>query len=203
MQTFVGFKNLERFADPTPLTLQDNETATAVGFKSYNDLMMAGLVTLAEKSPIGQGCGESSVDFTATPTRTPTSAEHSRLGRGGDIQEHNALLRTLRLSAINYNNDWDSTSSSRDSQDSSSGGTSSSGYSVDLMDTGSGCTSPPGKGNLKSRCDDQISSKESRDGMFTHIPLYSFVHRDHSIHFLRKLHHGWIFRCGDQEVLEY
>nr|VDC83397.1 unnamed protein product [Brassica rapa] len=60
---------------------QDNETATAVGFKSYNDLMMAGLVTLAEKSPIGQGCGESSVDFTATPTRTPTSAEHSRLGR--------------------------------------------------------------------------------------------------------------------------
>nr|VDC83381.1 unnamed protein product [Brassica rapa] len=142
---------------------QDNETATAVGFKSYNDLMMAGLVTLAEKSPIGQGCGESSVDFTATPTRTPTSAEHSRLGRGGDSQEHNAYLRTLRLSAVN-NSDWDSTSSSRDSQDSSSGGTSSSGYSVDLMDTGSGCTSPPGKGNLKSRCDDQISSKESRDG---------------------------------------
>ncbi|KAF2552420.1 hypothetical protein F2Q68_00037391 [Brassica cretica] len=145
---------------------QDNETATAVGFKSYNDLMMAGLVTLAEKSPIGQGCGESSVDFTATPTRTPTSAEHSRLGRGGDIQEHNALLRTLRLSAIN-NSDWDSTSSSRDSQDSSSGGTSSSGYSVNLMDTGSGCTSLPGKGAVIKKFLNTNASQLTFPGLFS------------------------------------
>ncbi|KAJ4871397.1 hypothetical protein Rs2_46970 [Raphanus sativus] len=166
---------------------QDYETATAIGCKSYNDLM-TGLVTLAETqtvmAPIGLDCGECSVDFSAalgTPSQcfsktrsfadsTPTSAEHGRLARG-DIEEEIALLQALRLSEReNLGVELDTR------RDSSSGGKSASGYSdvywmseddslVNSVGTASGSTSTPGSGNTcpKTRCDDQFSSKGSGD----------------------------------------
>lgn len=160
----------------------DFETANAIGCKSYNDLM-TGLVTLETQTLKARiGSKECSLDFTATftPTQrclkktrsfadsTPTSAEHSQLGRG-DIEEERVLLRALRFSE-RENLGIDTR------RDSSSGGDSVSGYSdvylmsesdslVDSMDAGSPCTSTPGSGNTcqKSKCNDQVSSKESGD----------------------------------------
>ncbi|CDY41266.1 BnaA01g12730D [Brassica napus] len=135
---------------------QDFETANAIGCKSYNDLM-TGLVTL-----------ETQTKTRAFADSTPTYAEHSQLGRG-DIEEERVLLRALRLSereklGIDAR------------RDSSSGGDSVSGYSdvylmsesdslVDSMDAGSPFTSTPGSANTcqKSKCNDQVSSKESGD----------------------------------------
>lgn len=144
---------------------------------------MTGLVTLETQTVKARiGSKECSDDFTATftPTQrwskktrafadsTPTYAEHSQLGRG-DIEEERVLLRALRLSereklGIDAR------------RDSSSGGDSVSGYSdvylmsesdslVDSMDAGSPFTSTPGSANTcqKSKCNDQVSSKESGD----------------------------------------
>ncbi|CAN6921098.1 unnamed protein product, partial [Brassica oleracea] len=160
----------------------DFETANAIGCKSYNDLM-TGLVTLETQTLKARiGSKECSLDFTATftPTQrclkktrsfadsTPTSAEHSQLGRG-DIEEERVLLRALRFSERENLGIYTR-------RDSSSGGDSVSGYSdvylmsesdslVDSMDAGSPCTSTPGSGNTcqKSKCNDQVSSKESGD----------------------------------------
>ncbi|CAH2078209.1 unnamed protein product [Thlaspi arvense] len=108
---------------------QDVETATAIGCKSYNDLMTE-LVTL--KIPSSQSSGECSVDPSQSCSKTrsfaystPTSAEHSRLGRG-DVEEERALMRALRLSE-RENLGLDTR------RDSSSGGDSASGFSYEYQ----------------------------------------------------------------------
>lgn len=124
---------------------------------------MTTLVTL-ETQTIKFVIGESSKKTRSFAESTPP------LGRG-DIEEERVFLRALRLSererlGIDAR------------RDSSSGGDSVSEYSdaylmseddslVDSMDAESPCTSTPGSGNTcqKSKCDGQISSKESGDEM--------------------------------------
>lgn len=124
---------------------------------------MTALVTL-EMQTVKFLVGKSSEKTRSFAESTPP------LGRG-DIEEERVFLRALRLSererlGIDAR------------RDSSSGGDSVSGYSdaylmseddslVDSMDAESPCTSTPGSGNTcqKSKCDDQISSKESGDEM--------------------------------------
>ncbi|XP_024004511.1 ubiquitin carboxyl-terminal hydrolase MINDY-1 [Eutrema salsugineum] len=144
---------------------EDFQTATAIGCKSYNDLM-TGLVTLETQA---RSCQiERSIDFTATlevPSQrcsktssfadsTPTSAEHGRLRRG-DVEEEIVLLRALKLSErekLGFDT----------CRDSSSGGESVSEDDT-LLDSVDTIT--PGSSNIchQSKCDDQFFSKESED----------------------------------------
>ncbi|KAJ0239567.1 FAM63A-like protein [Hirschfeldia incana] len=154
---------------------QDFETARAIGCKSYNDLMTA-LVTL-ETQTVKSLIGKSSKKARSFAESTPTSAEHSKLGRG-DNEEERMFLRALRLSE----REMLGTDARRDS---SSGGDSVSGYSdaylmseddslVDSMDAGSPSTSTPGSGTAcqKSKC---VSSKESGDEMACEVVAESDI----------------------------